>query len=82
MDMVRFNLKNSKNTFRLQTKTSIIALENLKRIMGTSIGHGTLLHRTSIFQTWRVLAVVNRSIINHGLMRYVKNLLTEGSRLN
>jgi hypothetical protein len=35
-------------------------------IMGTSIGHGTLLERTPKFQPKRVSVSVHRSIINHG----------------
>jgi hypothetical protein len=46
-------------------------------IMGTSIGHGTQLHRTSKFWPKRVSVFVNRSIVNHGLMS-VQNWLTEG----
>jgi hypothetical protein len=50
--------------------------------MGTSVGHGTLLERTSKFWRKREFVILNSSIINHGLMRNVQNRLIEGSRLN
>jgi hypothetical protein len=48
----------------------------LKRIMGTLIGHGTLLEPNS------ASVIVKQSLMNHGLMRNVQNWLIEGSRLN
>jgi hypothetical protein len=40
-------------------------------IMGASIRHGKLLERISKFGPKRVSAVVNRNLINHGLIRNV-----------
>jgi hypothetical protein len=71
MDMDRFNLKKLNEEVKEQYQVTIrnkAVLENLE-IMGTSIGHGTLLERTSKF--WRKRVFVNRSIINCGLMRNV-----------
>jgi hypothetical protein len=44
---------------------------------GTSIGHETLLERTSTFHPRRVSAIVNRSIIRSTLMRNVQNCLSK-----
>jgi hypothetical protein len=51
-------------------------------MMGTSIGHGTLLERVSKGRPKRLSVFVNRSLINHGLMTNVQNWLIKGSRLN
>jgi hypothetical protein len=40
-------------------------------IMGTSLGHGTLLERTSKFRPKRVSVVVNRILKSHGEVRHV-----------
>jgi hypothetical protein len=40
-------------------------------IMGTSIGHGTLLETTSKFRPKRVSGFVDQSLINNGLIRNV-----------
>jgi hypothetical protein len=47
MDMDRFNLKKlnegeGREQYQVTIKNRFSALENLKRIMGTLIGHGTL----------------------------------------
>jgi hypothetical protein len=51
VDVDRFNLKNLnegevKEQYQVTVKNSFSALENLKRILGTLIGHGMLLGRT------------------------------------
>jgi hypothetical protein len=50
VDMDRFNVKNLnegevKEQYQVTIKNRFSALENLARIMGTLIGHGTLLER-------------------------------------
>jgi ABC-type cobalamin transport system ATPase subunit len=45
------------------------------------IGHETLLQRTKHFLTQGVSAIINRIIINHGLMNNFQNCLFERSRL-
>jgi hypothetical protein len=50
--------------------------------VGTSIGHGKILERISIFWPKRFEVIVNQSNINCGLMRNVQKLLIEGSGLH
>jgi hypothetical protein len=42
MDMERFIVRKLKEHYQVTIKSKYAALENLKRIMGASIGHGTL----------------------------------------
>jgi hypothetical protein len=75
MDMERFNLKQLneeevKEQYQITVKISL-QLWKTYMIMGTSIGHGKLLERTSSFQPKTVSGFVNQSFINHGLMRNV-----------
>jgi hypothetical protein len=86
MDMDRFNLKKLnegevREQYQVTIKNRFSALENLKRIIGTLIGHGTLLERIYKFLPKSVSVIVKQSVINHGLMN-VQNWLIEGSRLN
>jgi hypothetical protein len=45
MDVERFNLKKLKEQYQVTIKNKFAALKTL-RIMGTSVGHGTLLETT------------------------------------
>jgi hypothetical protein len=46
------------------------------------MGHETLLERILKLRSKEVLVFVNRSIMNHSLIKNFQYLLVEGSRLN
>jgi hypothetical protein len=69
-DLKQLNEEEVKEQYLVTIKHIFAALEDFM-IMGTSIGKGTLLERTSKFRSKRVLVFVTRSITNYGLMRNV-----------
>jgi hypothetical protein len=74
MDMERCNLKQIneeevKEQCQVTIKNKFAAMENL--IMGTSIWRGKVIERTLKFRPKKLSVFVNRSHINHSLMRNV-----------
>jgi hypothetical protein len=85
MDVERFNLKQLneeevKEQYQVTIKNKFAALENLYDNGGINRAWETI--RENIRISARVSDFVNQSLVNHGLMRNVKNWLIEGSRLN
>jgi hypothetical protein len=85
IDMEKFNVKklneeDIKGQYQVTIRNTFSALENLEDSGDINRAWNNI--RTSKFRPKRVQDIVNRSIVNRGLIWNIQNCLIEGSRLN